>query len=126
MRTIEVLMFEGCPNVEATLAEVRTAIAATNESVDVKIVPVDDVEAAVRLRFLGSPTVRVDGIDIEVSASARNDYGLQCRIYENGGRLQGVPSAESIVSALRGDAPRGGVSVPRNCCACVDEQKRCP
>ena len=106
MKKIEVLVLEGCPNVEGTLAQVRTAIAATTESADVKIVHVEDEEAAARLRFVGSPTVRVDGIDVDASARARDDYRLQCRVYSIAGRLQGAPPAEWIATALRGDAAR--------------------
>jgi hypothetical protein len=121
MRKVEVLVFEGCPNVEATLAQVRTAIAATNEPADLKIVHVESDEAAVRLRFLGSPTVRVDGIDVDASAGDRDDYGLQCRIYAIDGHLHGVPSAESVASALRGETPRGTKSAPRGGRACCGE-----
>ena len=103
MRKIEVLVFEGCPNVETTLAQVRAALAATNEPADVTVVRVESDEAAVGLRFLGSPTVRVDGIDVDSSASAREDYGLQCRVYSVGGRLRGTPLAEWIAAALRGE-----------------------
>ena len=98
---VEVLVVEGCPNLETALAQVRTAIDATNASSDVKVIRVDNDETAGRLRFLGSPTVRIDGIDVDPSACARDSYGLQCRVYAVDGRLVGAPPTEWIESALR-------------------------
>lgn len=112
MRQIEVLVSKGCPNVEATLAQVRTAIAATNATSDVKVVDVENDEAAVRLRFLGSPTVRIDGIDVDASARGRHDYGLQCRVYSVDGRLVGAPPAKWIESSLRGEALHPATASP--------------
>jgi hypothetical protein len=113
MRKVEVLVFEGCPNGEATLAQVQAAVASTNEAADVSVVLVESSEAAVRLRFLGSPTVRIDGVDVDPSASARDDYGLQCRVYSIGGRLCGTPAAEWIASSLRGAAPHEAAPAAR-------------
>jgi len=118
MRKVEVLVFEGCPNVEETLAQVRAAAAVTNESTDVTIVHVESAEAADRLRFLGSPTVRVNGLDVESSASAREDYGLQCRVYSVGGRLCGAPPVEWIAAALRGEPPPDVSSAQGPGCSC--------
>lgn len=120
MRTVEVLVFDGCPNVETTLAAVRAAIASTGETTDVHVVLVESDEAAECLRFLGSPTVRIDGVDIDSSASSRGDYGLKCRVYSIGGRLRGTPPAEWIASALHGDASNEVASAPRlggSCCS---------
>jgi hypothetical protein len=50
---------------------------------------VDDADHARTVQFLGSPTVRINGLDIEPSARSRTDYGLACRTYEDG---TGVPS----------------------------------
>ena len=119
MRKVEVLVFAGCPNVETTLEQVRAAVAATTRGADVSVVLVESNEAASRLRFLGSPTVRVDGVDVESSANARDDYGLQCRVYSVDGRLRGTPPAEWIASVLRGDAPHEAASARQpgsSCC----------
>ena len=52
---------------------------------------------AVRIGFLGSPTVRIDGLDIEPSARQRTAFGMMCRTYEGGG---GVPSEDLIRNAI--------------------------
>jgi len=54
-----------------------------------------DVE---RLRFLGSPTVLVDGVDIEPEARHRTDYSYSCRMYSG---VSGLPSEEMLMAALQ-------------------------
>jgi hypothetical protein len=62
---IELLYFEGCPHHVPLLERLRQLVA--REAADADIVPrrVETDEDAQRLRFLGSPTVRVDGRDLE-------------------------------------------------------------
>jgi hypothetical protein len=65
-------------------------------------VRVGSVEEAQARRFLGSPTLRVDGADVEPGADERTDYGLKCRLYRDATRLAGSPGSAWIVSALEG------------------------
>src|SRR5437762_11265796 len=102
-RRVDVLVFEGCPEVEATIEQARRAIAAARVEAEVRVFVVRSAEEAERLRFLGSPTVRVDGIDVDRSALGRRDFSLQCRLYPVGGKLGCVPPPEEwIASALGG------------------------
>lgn len=97
---VEVLGFPGCPNVEPTLKLVaQTAVAAGVEP-DVRVIEVESPEAAERLRFLGSPSVRVGGRDVEPGADERGTYAYACRVYETPAGRQGVPEASWIVAAL--------------------------
>jgi len=91
---IEVLVFEGCPNAGPALELARSVAARLAPDVEVQRVEVDGDEAAGRLAFPGSPTIRVDGRDVE-GAEAPTDCGMSCRIYAGG---QGVP-AEWLVEA---------------------------
>ena len=119
MRKIEVLVFDGCPNIDGTLAEVRAGVAAASEVADVLVVHVESEAEARRLRFLGSPTVRVDGIDVDASAHKRDDYGLQCRVYAVDGRLEAVPPASWIEGTLRGMTNDPSLSTdPASSCTC--------
>jgi hypothetical protein len=103
-KQVEVLVFEGCPNADATVERARAAVEAANVRAEVRIVCVESEDDARRLRFLGSPTVRVDGVDVDGSARERDDFGLQCRVYSVGGRLEGTPPEDWIAAALRGDS----------------------
>jgi len=98
--TVEILYFEGCPNHEALLLRLGELLEHAVVATAVELVEVADDEAARRQRFLGSPTLRVDGRDVEPGADARADYGLKCRVYRTPHGLGGVPSDEWILAAL--------------------------
>ncbi|MGH9366490.1 MAG: hypothetical protein ACRD3M_02300 [Thermoanaerobaculia bacterium] len=46
-------------------------------------------------------SIRIDGVDVEPSARTSEQFGLTCRTYREGRRLQGAPSQELIERALR-------------------------
>ena len=77
---IELLYFDGCATWQHTLADLRALLSESGRDDEVRLVKVDSMDAAERLRFLGSPTVRVDGRDVE-SAIPAGGYGMECRIY---------------------------------------------
>ena len=52
---------------------------------------VPDQEAAQRLRFLGSPTIRVGGRDVDPYTEERSDYGLSCRVFRTEAGMSGQP-----------------------------------
>jgi hypothetical protein len=93
---IEVLYFEDCPNHLPTVERINAVLREEDSSADVREVLVPDVSTATRVKFLGSPTVRVNGIDIEPAAKDRRDFGLMCRRYAGG-----VPSHDLIRAAVR-------------------------
>lgn len=98
---VEVLAFDGCPNVQAAVELVQRTAASLGLEPELRIVRVDTVEEAQRLRFLGSPTVRVDGVDVEPGADARGAYALACRVYETErGEGRGTPAEDWVRSAL--------------------------
>ncbi len=121
MTAIRVLYFEGCPNHEPTLSLVRRVVADLELDAQVEPVAVKDAEDAKRLRFLGSPTVQVNGLDIELAARSRRDYAMSCRLYNT---PDGLPPREMLLAAL--DAARNsstgaqakpsGASVGVRCC----------
>lgn len=114
---VDVLVFDGCPNIDVALERARAAVVIAKIPADVRLVHVENDNEAKRLRFLGSPTVRVDGIDIDPTAKNRNDFALQCRVYAVRGRLEGAPPVEWIAGALRGEDARDATSVDR-CAPC--------
>ncbi|MDQ3890746.1 MAG: thioredoxin family protein [Actinomycetota bacterium] len=99
-RRVELLTLEGCPNAQAAHALVHRVVAGLELEADVASIQVEDAEAAERLRFLGSPTVRVDGRDVEPGAETRSDYTLACRLYSTPAGLANVPAEEWVRDAL--------------------------
>jgi hypothetical protein len=95
---IQILYFEGCPNHLHTVALVRQVVATLGKEVQIEEVEVTSPEDAVSKRFLGSPTVLVNRVDIAPRARQRTDYGLSCRIYDG---MSGLPSEDLLRAALR-------------------------
>lgn len=98
---IEILYFDGCPNHSPTLERVKDALRQEGQAADVVEVNVRDDATARRLGFLGSPTVRIDGLDIEPSARLSKHSGLMCRTYADGSKQVGIPPLYLIQTALR-------------------------
>jgi hypothetical protein len=101
---IEVLYFDECPNHEALLPPLREILAGAGVSTEIELRRIGDDAAAQRERFLGSPTVRVNGRDVEPDADGRTDFGLKCRLYPTPTGLSGQPQEESLRAALRNAA----------------------
>lgn len=101
---VELLYFDGCPNHEALLPHLRELLDESGAGAEIELVRVEDAEAAERERFLGSPTVRVDGLDVEPGAAERTDFGLKCRLFATPDGLRGTPPDAWILAALGRDA----------------------
>lgn len=96
---VELLYFDGCPGIERVLPVVGPLAEAANARVvQTRVETSQEAEAQ---RFLGSPTVRVDGVDVEPGAEERDDFGLKCRLYRTGHGLEGVPDADWVRDTLR-------------------------
>ena len=101
---VEILCFEGCPNHEPARALVERVTAELRVEPAIKLLEVVDPEAAADLRFLGSPTIRVDGRDVEPGADERREFVLSCRVYRTERGLAGQPDEGWIREALGGAA----------------------
>lgn len=96
---VELLYFDGCPSHVRLLPMVERLARQAGA----QIVPrrIDTPEAAESERFLGSPTVRVDGRDVDPTAAGRSDYGLKCRLYRSAAHGQSpLPPEEWTRTAL--------------------------
>jgi hypothetical protein len=98
---VEVLFVDGCPNHEALLPHLRALLtAACADDTHIELVRIEDADAAEAERFLGSPTIRIDGEDVEPGADQRTDFGLKCRLFATPGGVRGTPADEWVLSAL--------------------------
>lgn len=96
MTRVDVLYIDDCPHVNATADRVRAVASHLGLEIDLKLVRVATFEDAQRIRFMGSPTVRVEGVDIDPSASTQSNFGVCCRTYDGAG----VPPETMIAAAL--------------------------
>ncbi len=101
---VELLYFDGCPSYEALLPRLRELIDREGVEAEVELRRVESIDAAEDERFLGSPSVRVDGEDIDPGAGARTDFGLKCRLYRSEEGTSGVPPERWIIEAMQRDA----------------------
>ena len=97
---VEVLTFEGCPHAEPALELVKRVLADSGVGATVRRVDVPDAEAAAAQRFLGSPTIRVNGRDIEPGVAERDQYVLSCRIYRTESGVRAEPEEQWLREAL--------------------------
>jgi hypothetical protein len=98
---VELLFWEGCPSHPAALADLRAAMAELDLDPDaVTVREVDTDAGAERERFVGSPTIRIDGADVQ--APGGEPVGLTCRIYRRrDGRISPTPDPADVRDALR-------------------------
>jgi hypothetical protein len=98
--TVELLFWEGCPSHPKALTDLREAM--TELGLDPGTVLVREIQNdgdAEQERFVGSPTIRVDGKDVQ--AAGNEPYGLTCRIYHRrDGRISATPDPADIREAL--------------------------
>lgn len=73
---IRILGSEGCANTPPTVELVKNVAQNLNIPIHIETVMVGTQEQAQEMRFLGSPTVRIDGLDIEPSARDSLAFGL--------------------------------------------------
>jgi hypothetical protein len=106
---VELLWWRECPSWERALAMLREAMTEAGLDPDaVEVREVDTDEAARTERFVGSPTIRVNGEDIQPPGD--EPVGLACRVYQRrDGRVSPLPDPadlrESLRRAMMGGSP---------------------
>lgn len=101
MKKVEVYYFEDCPNAQPAIELVRETIAGLKIDAEVQLVQVKDHDDALACKFLGSPSIRIDGKDLEAGENATTQYSLRCRTYPSPTGPTGVPPKELLIAALR-------------------------
>ncbi|HXF14789.1 MAG TPA: DUF2703 domain-containing protein [Terriglobales bacterium] len=97
---IEVLYFKGCPNHAPAMETLREVLDSLGRKDRIHEVEVRSQTEAVGIGFVGSPSIRVNGSDIEPWARTAKDFGLSCRTYLTGEQHGGVPSRELLRHAI--------------------------
>jgi hypothetical protein len=98
---VELLFWAGCPSHPRALEDLRAALAeagADPDAVEVRAGRTDgDAE---RERFVGSPTIRIDGTDVQPPVD--EPTALTCRVYRTrDGRFSPVPDPDDLRDAVR-------------------------
>jgi hypothetical protein len=97
VKRVNVLFIEGCPSRHQTIARIRSAASALG--VPIELLETEVTMDAIADGFCGSPTVLVNGMDLE--KDARPVESLCCRTYQTESGIQGAPSLDLITRGLR-------------------------
>jgi hypothetical protein len=93
MVKVEIQYFEGCPHADEMIERVKIAAAKLTD-VEYKLILVDTPEKARKYKFRGSPTLLINGVDLEGMPEAE-DGNLCCRYYKNG-----LPELQTIIEFI--------------------------
>lgn len=109
---VELLYWPGCPSHHKALAELSAAMREMALDPSTIIVRELNTDAdAEREQFVGSPTVRIDGIDVDPPSAAEHPIGLACRVYRRrDGRVAPTPDPADLRESLGRAAVRAGMS----------------
>ncbi len=100
-RLVELLWFAECANHPAARRMLEEVIADLAPGTPIIDIDTSDPVTAERLRFPGSPTVRVEGRDVDPTYAEPGDYIPRCRLYRTSDSLRGLPERRWIEAALR-------------------------
>jgi hypothetical protein len=104
---VELYYFDRCPSYLRALENAREALRLEGLHEDVALIAVKSDADAQAKRLIGSPTIRINGLDLEGPEAEDNSYGFGCRIYADNGSSAGWPSVEKVSQALRRQAEIG-------------------
>ena len=98
---VELLHIAECPNAQRARCLLRNTLRELSLPPEIHEIEVTYLSQAEELRFPGSPTIRIDGIDVEAALPRQESYGLSCRTYLIDGRLHRLPTQEMVRTAIR-------------------------
>ena len=97
MMKIELLYTPDCTDYLKAAELIREVLSETAIPAGLELVSVETEEQAQRLRFIGSPTVRIDGLDLDPYVTfTSTEFGLRCRKYQDGHQAGGWPSKRQL------------------------------
>ena len=97
---IEILTRGDCENRGMALSVVERVVAETGVPAEIEVVEVETLAHARKLLFPGSPTVRVDGRDVDRQPNGNGDVSLEDRVYRTERGLAGWPDEQWVRDAI--------------------------
>jgi hypothetical protein len=104
---VEFLWWEGCPSWDRALDELRQAMEGVGlDAGDIEVIEIETEAEAEGRQFVGSPTIRIDGADLQ--PTGEEPAGLTCRIYRlRDGRVSPLPDPADLRDALAAASTKG-------------------
>ena len=97
MKKVEFLFFEGCPSYKQALTNLKEVLADSDLEVNLELINIETPGQAEKFGFYGSPTIKIDGTDLE---GRSEEFSYNCRLYDIDGELTGIPTKEYIKEKL--------------------------
>lgn len=98
---IEFLFWEECPSHEAAWERLQAVLKEKGLQPEVVRIQIRTTQDAEQWGFCGSPTIRINGQDIDLKGAQGQRIGLNCRIYHTpDGRVSPLPSEAMIRRAI--------------------------
>jgi hypothetical protein len=104
---VSFLYWPDCPSHEKGLNDLRQALNDEGVAAEVEVIEINSQEEAAANRFIGSPTFRINGRDIDPEGEEGQPYYLNCRIYQTDtGRVSPLPTLNQLRQAIRTDGAK--------------------
>jgi hypothetical protein len=97
---IELFKIPGCSGADIAYDRLRDVLDKLGICETIRTIEIATEEQARRLRFPGSPTLRVDGVDVDPSDDRSARYAVACRLYKGSGSSDNAPSVAAIGRSL--------------------------
>jgi glutaredoxin len=97
---IQVFTSPSCSHGEAAVVTVKEYLAEAGVEAEVEEVVTANFEDAKNVRSLGSPTVRIDGVDIEYGTTEPQEFTSECRYYNTAEGWKPSPPGHLILGAI--------------------------
>ena len=98
---IEFLYFAGCPHMQPAKELLNNVLRELGVKADITDVHIADNADAIAKRFLGSPSIRINGQDLELAENDQTQYSMRCRIYKTEKGNSGIPPKELLIKRMR-------------------------
>ena len=98
---VQLLWFEDCPNHETAEIMLREVMSEEGVVATIERIEVPDEQTGNAVIFPGSPTIRIDGRDVEAGWEECEDCTPRCRLYPTSEGLRGLPERQWVVDAVR-------------------------
>lgn len=97
---IEILYFDGCPNVDLARKMVTDVVNQAGAKAQIAMVKIESNDDAEAKQFVGSPSIRVTGKDVDPMDDNNLQYSMRCRVYFTSDGMSGLPSRTKVLAAI--------------------------
>ncbi|HYA32870.1 MAG TPA: DUF2703 domain-containing protein [Candidatus Bathyarchaeia archaeon] len=101
MLTIDVLFYEDCPHYQEAASILKEVLEEEHVEAKVNMIKVAEGGEAVVVGFLGSPTILVEGHDVQSGTDHTSPFQGHCRIFRYKGRVFEIPPKDMIREAVK-------------------------